>query len=64
MIVLKKKSQATKCNDHHTISLIAHRAKIVTKIHRIRIEKKIRMYSEKISLDLEQQRELAMQLVC
>jgi len=41
MIALKKKPQATKCNDHCTISLIAHTAKIVTKILRRRIEKKI-----------------------
>jgi len=31
MIALKKKPQATKCNDHRTISLIAHTAKIVNK---------------------------------
>jgi len=30
MIVLKEKPQATKCNDHRTISLIAHTAKILT----------------------------------
>jgi len=30
-IALKKKPQATKCSDHHTISLIAHRAKILQK---------------------------------
>jgi hypothetical protein len=36
-----KKPQATKCSDHRTISLIAHTAKIVAKILRIRIEKKI-----------------------
>jgi len=41
IITLKKKPQATKFNDHHTISLIAHTAKIVTKILRRRIEKKI-----------------------
>jgi len=41
MIALKKKPQATKCNDHRTISLIAHTAKIVAKILRRRIEKKI-----------------------
>jgi hypothetical protein len=41
MIALKKKPQATKCSDHRTISLIAHTAKIVTKIFRRRIEKKI-----------------------
>jgi hypothetical protein len=38
MIALKK-SQATKCNDHRTICLIAYTAKIVTKIIRRRIEK-------------------------
>jgi len=37
MIPLKKKSQATKCSDHRTISLIAHTAKIVAKILRRRI---------------------------
>jgi hypothetical protein len=41
MIALKKKPQATKCNNHCTISLIAHAAKIVAKILRRRIEKKI-----------------------
>ena len=39
MIALKK-TQATKCSDHHTISLITHTAKIVAKILRRRIEKK------------------------
>jgi len=64
MIALKKKPQAIKCNDHHTISLIAHTAKIVTKILRRRIEKKIEKYLEKISLDLEEEKELVMQLGC
>ena len=41
MIALKKMAQATKCNDHRTISLIAHTAKKVTKVLRRRIEKKI-----------------------
>ena len=41
MIALKKKPQATKRNDHRTISLIAHTAKIVTQILRRRFEKKI-----------------------
>jgi len=36
MIALKKKTQATKCCDHRTISLIAHTAKIVAKILRRR----------------------------
>jgi len=64
MIPLKKKPQATKCSDHHTISLMAHTAKIVAKIFRRRIERKLRMYSEKISLDLEEEKELGMQLDC
>ena len=64
MIALKKKPQATKCSDHCTISLIAHTAKIVAKILSRRIEKKLRMYSEKISLDLEEEKELGMQVGC
>jgi len=41
MIALKKKTQATKCSDHRTISLIAYTAKIIAKILRRRIERKI-----------------------
>jgi hypothetical protein len=40
MIALKKKTKATKCNDHRTISIIAHAANIVVKIIRRRIERK------------------------
>ena len=62
MVALKKKTQATKCSDHRTISLIAHTAKILAKILRRRIEGKLRLYLEKISLDLEEEKELGMQL--
>jgi len=41
MIALKKKTQATKCSNHRTISLISHTAKIIATILRRRIEKKI-----------------------
>ena len=41
MIALKKKTQATRCRDHCTISLISHTAKIIAKILRRRIERKI-----------------------
>ncbi|PNF18588.1 hypothetical protein B7P43_G06262 [Cryptotermes secundus] len=41
MIALKKKTKATKCSDHRTISLIAHTAKIIAKILKRRIERKI-----------------------
>jgi hypothetical protein len=40
MIALKKKATATKCSDHHIISLIAHTAKIVAKILSKRIGRK------------------------
>ena len=64
MIALKKKPQATKCSEHCTISLITHIVKIAAKILRRSIEKGIAMYSEKISLDLEEEKELWMQLGC
>jgi len=41
MIVLNKKTQATKCLDHRTISLISHTTKIIAKILRRGIERKI-----------------------
>jgi len=62
MIALKKKTHATKCSDHRTISLIAHTAKIIVKILRRRTERKLRLYLEKISLDLEEEKERGMQL--
>jgi len=34
MIALKKKTQATKCSDHRTVSLTAHTTKIIAKILR------------------------------
>jgi hypothetical protein len=49
MIALKKKSKATKCSDHRTISLIAHTAKIIAKILKRRIERKFEdKYGNKI----------------
>ena len=64
MIALKKKPKATKQSDHRTISLITYTAKIVAKILREGLKGKLRMYSEKISLDLEEEKELGMQLGC
>ena len=37
MIALKKKTQATKCSYHRTISLITHTAKIIANVLRRRI---------------------------
>jgi hypothetical protein len=64
MIAFKKKPKATKCSDHRIISFIAHTAKIVARILRRRIERKLRMYLDKISLGLEEEEELGMQLRC
>jgi hypothetical protein len=47
-----------------TISLITHTAKIVAKILKEGLKEKLRMYLEKISLDLEEEKELGMQLGC
>jgi len=41
MISLNKKAHATKCSDHHRVSLIAHTAKVVAMILRRRVERKI-----------------------
>ena len=41
MIALNKKTQATKCSDHRTISLIAHTPKVIAKILRRKFERKI-----------------------
>jgi len=60
---LENKPQATKCSDHRTISLIAHTAKIVARILK-GLKAKLRMYSEKISLDLEEEKEIRMQMGC
>jgi hypothetical protein len=64
MIALKKKSKATKCSDHRTISIIAHAAKTIARILGRRIQRKLRTRLEKISLDLEEEKELGMQLGC
>jgi hypothetical protein len=47
----------------NTISLIARIAKIVARIHRRRITLKLRMYLE-TCLDLEEEKEVGMQLGC
>jgi len=57
MIDLNNKPQATKFGDHRTIGLIAHTARKLTGL-----KGKLRMYSEKISLDLEEEKEIGVQL--
>jgi len=39
-VALKKKLNATKCSDHHTISIMVHTAKIVGKILRRMLDRK------------------------
>ena len=41
MVALEKEPAATKCSDHHTISLITNTAKIVARILRRRIKREI-----------------------
>jgi hypothetical protein len=48
----------------HTISLIAHTAKTVANIHKEVLKGKLRVYLEKICLDLKEEEELRMQLGC
>jgi len=62
MIALEKKSKATKCRNHHTISFTAHTAKTVARILQKGFKGKLRMYLEKISLDFEEEKELGMKL--
>jgi hypothetical protein len=40
-VITVKKPKATKCSDHHTISLITHAAKLVGRILRRRVTMKI-----------------------
>jgi hypothetical protein len=51
-----------KCSDHRAFSLIAHRAKIVAKKVDRRIESKIQDVLGEDQMDLEEEKELGMQL--
>jgi hypothetical protein len=64
MIALKKKPKATKFSDHHTISLIAHTAKIVARILRRRVERKIEDCLGEDQFGFRRGKELGMQLEC
>jgi hypothetical protein len=63
-IALKKKTDATKCSQRGTMSLIRHTAKIVANIPKRRRNRKIAEYLGNIILDSEEQQELGMQLGC
>jgi hypothetical protein len=62
-IALRNKPQTTKCSYHRTIGLTAHTANTLPRNLEARLKGKLRMYSE-ISLDLEEGKELGMQLGC
>jgi len=64
MIALEKKSKATKCRDHHTVSFIAHTVKTVARILQKGFKRKLRMYLGKISFYFEEEKELGMKLGC
>jgi len=64
MIALKKKPEVTKCSDHHTISLIAHTAKIIAQVLRRRIERKIEDVLGEDQFVFRRGKELGTQLGC
>jgi hypothetical protein len=53
----QEKSKATKCRAHRKLSFDANTAKKVARILRRRSGRKLRIYMEKISLDIEEQKE-------
>jgi hypothetical protein len=53
---------ATHCSHHHTISLITHTATLAAKILRRRFERKIEGLLGEDQLDLEEEKEVEMQL--
>jgi hypothetical protein len=63
IISLKKKPTATKCRDHCLISLIAHTAKVVAG-SLAGLQGKLRMYLEKIRLDLKGEKETGVKMGC
>jgi len=63
-IIAIMKPTATKCSHHHTITLIAHTTKIVARILRRGFERKIEDVLGEAQLDLEEEKEVEMQLRC
>jgi hypothetical protein len=61
MIALKKKLKATKCSSHCVVCLIAHTAKLVVRILRTGAGRKT---EDVLVEDLEEEKELGMQLGC
>jgi len=64
MIVINKKPKATQCSHHHTITLLTHTTKIVVRILRRGFEREIEDVLGEDQLDLEQEKEVEMQLRC
>jgi hypothetical protein len=62
MTALNKKQKATKCCDHRTMRLIAHPERQERGYFDEELKRNLRMYSEKISLDLEEGEKLGIQL--
>jgi hypothetical protein len=64
MIALKKNPKATKCSDQHTISLTVHTTNIVARMLKEGLKGTFRIYLENVSLDVEEEKGLGMQLGC
>jgi hypothetical protein len=64
MTALKKKPEATKCINHHTINLITHTAMIVVRLLRRRMVRKIKDVLGEDQFGFRGQKELGMQFRC
>ncbi|CAI6352699.1 unnamed protein product [Macrosiphum euphorbiae] len=64
MIALPKKKKSEKCEDHRTISLIAHASKILTKIIHKRIEAKISVNLEEDQFGFRRNRGTREAILC
>ena len=64
VIALEKKPNGTKWSDQPTVSLMVHTVKTVGRMLTRRIERKIEEVYIRISLGLEEVKELAIQLGC
>jgi hypothetical protein len=58
------KPKATNCSNHRTISPVTHTTEPLTRTLKRRTESKIVKYLKKITLDLEEEKELEMQMEC
>jgi uncharacterized Zn finger protein len=64
MIAINMEPKATKCSHHRTITLIVHTTKTVARILRRGFKRKIEDVLGEEQLDLEEEKEVEVQLRC